>query len=87
MTVDQSSEVRCTLNGDMLDMTMDMELARDLRYDLVDIRGRVVAHGSFTTPKGISTTSVAVGGLAPGSYAMRLRATDRVWGMHVNIIR
>ena len=87
MAMDQSSEVRCTVNGDMLDMTMDMELARDLRYDLVDIRGRVVAQGGFTAPTGTSTTSVTVGGLAPGSYAMRLRAIDRVWGMHVNIIR
>ncbi|MBX2972337.1 MAG: hypothetical protein KF797_04485 [Flavobacteriales bacterium] len=82
-----ASDVRCAIDGDLLRMTLTMDRTRELDYELLDMRGRVVAQGAFVAPDGRSEHALNVGQLAMGSYAVRLRSADLDRSMRVHLVR
>lgn len=85
--MENTSDVRCTMDGDMLHMNFSMDQLRDMEFEVVDMRGGRVANGGFVVPSGRSTNTVNVGQLAAGSYAVHMRSPGWERSVRVAIVR
>ena len=68
-------------------LSVTSAVAAEARLDIVDVMGRTVATQTHTLNAGERTLDLPTAGLAPGSYAVRVRVGDEVWTRRLVVAR